>query len=259
MRAIVLVALIVVGYLIYKLYFKKLMQQGKPGQIKLGMIALGLVFLALALTGRAPAIFALLGAAMTQIVRFAPLLIRMAPSLRRYLGGVGMGAAGMGAAGASGFGNVGGSDKQTSRVRTPTLSMSLDHASGDIDGEILAGEFAGRTLGSLTLVELKTFHRYCEHTDADAVQLLQAYIARARAGEWDEAPDDDGTKQATGNGSLSVQEAYEILALEPGATRDEVISAHRSLMGKLHPDKGGSTYLATKVNEAREVLLKTVG
>ncbi len=55
--------------------------------------------------------------------------------------------------------------------------------------------------------------------------------------------------------SMTRDEAFEILGLKPDATRDDIIKAHRKLMARVHPDKGGSDYLASSINQARKILL----
>jgi len=241
MRLIFIIALGVAGYLLYKLYFKQMLAQGKAGKIKIALIALGLLFLLAALTGRAPALFAILGAALTQVMRLAPLLIRFAPNLAKYLGGS------MAASGHAG--------QSQSRVRTKSLVMTLDHASGKMDGEIVTGELSGKHLSELSADELKRFYNDCITADPEAIRVLQAYIARERT-DWEDAPSDQtSSEQAKLGDAITVREAYDILGLEPGANVEQVTHAHRSLMMQFHPDKGGSNYLASKVNEAKKILL----
>ena len=244
MRLIFIIALGVAGYLLYKLYFQQLLAQGKTGKIKIAMIVLGLLFVLAALTGRANAVFAIIGAAMTQVMRFAPLLIKFAPGLAKHFGGA------MGSGGQAG--------QSQSRVRTNSLVMTLDHASGKMDGDIIAGEFSGKRLSELSTDELKRFYTDCTTSDPEAIRVLQAYVARERR-DGEDAPADQATsEQAKLADAITVREAYDILGLEPGATKEQIIQAHRSLMMRFHPDKGGSNYLASKVNDAKTVLLEHI-
>ncbi len=144
-----------------------------------------------------------------------------------------------------------------SRVRSAMIEMELDHDTGAMDGAVLAGAFAGRRLNQLDEAALKHLYEACRASDPDGVRLLEAYLDRRFAG-WREDAQAHGHARSGGEaqaGAMSEQEAYQILGLQPGADADEIRRAHRSLMKKLHPDQGGSTYLATRVNQAKEVLL----
>jgi hypothetical protein len=166
--------------------------------------------------------------------------------------------------GASGFANIGGifggsskrSPRQTSRVRSQYLDMTLDHDSGELSGQIVAGAYAGHALGEFELQQLIAM---ISGFDAESVSLLESYLDR-RFPAWRQDAQGNsagGQRRTTTSGKMTNEEAYQILGLQPGAGRDEIGRAHRALMKKLHPDQGGSTYLAARVNEAKDTLLRT--
>jgi len=162
-----------------------------------------------------------------------------------------------------GLGNIGGlfgggrrSAGQSSRVRSRYIEMSLDHDSGDLRGQILEGPQAGHSLDEFDLTQLLAM---VPAFDAESVALLESYLDR-RFPAWRQDAQGDragGQARAPAGGKMTTEEAYQILGLQPGATRDDVSRAHRALMKKLHPDQGGSTYLAARVNEAKDTLLRT--
>ena len=233
-----------VGYLLYHLYGKKLLKQGPSGLIKPALILLGILLILAVLTGRANAIFALLGGLFAAVFRFAPLLLRFYPQIRSLLGK---------------FGFQSSAGPGHSRVNTETLSMTLDHQSGRIDGEVIAGQFQGRKLSSLSLDEIKTYYSTCATQDPQALRLIEAFVQREfpenwESGQWNSSQQQDGNS-TSGSETMSVHEAQDILGLPAGASKQEINYAHRKLMTKLHPDRGGSTYLATRVNQAKDMLL----
>jgi hypothetical protein len=142
-----------------------------------------------------------------------------------------------------------------SRVRTAFIEMELSHDSGAMQGKILAGPYEGTTLDALNV---PTLTRLLGDIDEESRALLAAYLDR-RDPRWRENADAGATAgqgAAPGGGPMTQEEAYQVLGLEPGASADEVTRAHRGLMKKLHPDQGGSTYLAARVNQAKDVLLR---
>jgi hypothetical protein len=164
----------------------------------------------------------------------------------------------------SGFSNIGGmfgggarkSAGQTSQVRSQNLDMTLDHDSGTLRGTIVAGPYAGQSLDAFDLPQLASM---MAGFDAESVALLEGYLDR-RFPAWRQDAQFDGAgrqDRAASSSKMTDEEAYQILGLQPGAGRDEISHAHRSLMKKLHPDQGGSTYLAARVNEAKDTLLRT--
>jgi DnaJ domain len=151
---------------------------------------------------------------------------------------------------------------QTSTVTTTFLRMSLDHDTGSMSGTILRGQFAGLRVEELGIGDLLALLRECRAEDDEGARLLEAYLDRLHP-DWRDGLAGGRSAGGTGGGStpsansdVSVEEAYAILGVKPGATPDQIKEAHRRLMVKLHPDHGGSDYLATKINRARDVLLR---
>jgi hypothetical protein len=143
---------------------------------------------------------------------------------------------------------------QASRVRTQFLELELDHDSGAMHGIIVAGSKRGSALDDLSVEALANL---VSEFDEESRALLVAYLDRRDAGWREHANADAATgRSATSSGKMSEQEAYQILGLEPTAGTDDIARAHRNLMMKLHPDQGGSTYLAARINEAKEVLTR---
>jgi len=145
---------------------------------------------------------------------------------------------------------------QVSRVRSAFMEMELDHDSGDMRGRILAGQYEGVTLDVL---DVKTLTGFLAEIDEESRALLIAYLDRREPRWRDDVQADAAAGQARSSwdsGKMTDEEAYQILGVHPGASAQEIGHAHRTLMKKLHPDQGGSTYLAARVNEAKDVLLR---
>jgi hypothetical protein len=165
---------------------------------------------------------------------------------------------------AGGFGGYGGggtgSRPHSSEVTTDTLQMQLDHATGDLDGEVLQGRFAGRSLASLGLAELLDLIADCQRDDPRSVALIETYLDR-RQPDWRDhaaggAQGQDQSAASAAAGAMDEATALSVLGLTPGASEAEIKAAHRRLMTKLHPDHGGSGYLAAQLNQAKDLLLR---
>jgi hypothetical protein len=202
--------------------------------LKVTGIVIGVAAVAtLAISGR-------LAALLMPLAMLMPLLIRVRSLLDRYRPPAG---------------------GQTSTVATAFLRMTLDHDTGSMEGTILRGRFAGMRLDELGPADLLALLRECRAEDEEGARLLEAYLDRVHP-EWrDELAGEraGGGRSSAGarstSGDMSVEEAYAILGLSSGADAEAIKEAHRRLMVKLHPDHGGSDYLATKINRARDVLL----
>jgi len=142
-----------------------------------------------------------------------------------------------------------------SSIQTNHLSATLDHGSGHIDGEIIEGPHKGWLLSELSIMQLEDLLTHYQTEDEESAELLEAYIDQRR-----QQADQNTEQQRTANRAASDQsaraEALAILGLDEGSTEEEVVAAHRSLIQKLHPDRGGNDFLAAKINQAKDILLK---
>ena len=158
----------------------------------------------------------------------------------------------------------------TSRVETGRLRMTIDHDTGELTGEVLGGAYRGRTLDSLSRTELLALLSECRREDPESARLLEAYLDRRLGAGWRDGGEDPAARGTHGTGAgagagtgagagefpMTAAQALEILGLGPDATREAIVSAHRRLIQKLHPDRGGSGYLAAQINRAKDILLR---
>ncbi len=155
----------------------------------------------------------------------------------------------------------GASPGRESRIETKLLRMTLDHDSGQFAGEVVAGRFQGRRLDLLSPEELDALLVECRSEDPEALPVLEAWLDRRFGPEWRERAEkgaEGGAGPGLGRGaSMTEEEALRVLGLAHGASPEDIRDAHRRLMLRVHPDHGGSTWLAAKLNQARDLLLKS--
>jgi hypothetical protein len=195
-------------------------------------------------------------AAGTAALGFAGFLaLRGQYAIAAPLAFVGFGLLGWMPFGPAGFGaRTQKSTGQVSRVRSAFLEMELDHDTGAMRGVFLAGPRQGTRLDAL---DVDTLIGLFGEIDEESRALLAAYLDRRDAG-WREHAQADAAagRSSAPRGPMTHEEAYQILGLERGASTEDIVGAHRTLMKKLHPDLGGTNYLAARVNEAKETLLR---
>jgi hypothetical protein len=203
----------------------------------------GLILLFLGATGRLHPLFAVFGAVFPFLLRSVTLIMRGAQfasvfrSLKAAMGG------------------TVGPPPQTSEISSRYIHMVLFHDTGMMEGTVLEGKFSRAKLSQLELDQLKELLREINN-DADSANLLTAYLDREHE-TW--RPGEARTESFSSNDDMSESQAFDILGLKDDATKEDIIQAHRRMMQKVHPDRGGSTYLATKINAAKDLLIKIRG
>ena len=168
---------------------------------------------------------------------------------------LGLGMLGQSAAFPNGFPWARKSTGQKSRVATAILAMELDHDTGKMTGQVLSGPFKGARLEEMDPNDLQSLYNYCARASDQSVSLLEAWLDRNNPAWRDTWKGTDKAKQSN-SGTMSHDEALAVLGLKAGATNDDIKNAHRRLMKDFHPDRGGSDYLAAKINQAKDILLQ---
>jgi len=244
LRNLMILLAVFVLLLIGRSYYRRNPQLAAQWLRKL-LIGGGIAILVLlTLLGKLPWLIALVAAAIPVLFRFMPLL-KYVPLLKRlyyrWQSKQAMGGAG---------------NAQRSGVQSAYFDMTLDHASGEMDGEILQGRYQGRYLHQLSLQQLIALLGECSH-DRDSAALLQAYLDRVHENWREQYQHKQQQSPSQTAGAMTREEALQILGVAADAGEKEIIEAHRRLMQKVHPDRGGSTYLAAKLNLAKELLLNS--
>jgi len=149
---------------------------------------------------------------------------------------------------------------QRSEISSRFFDMHLDHDTGAMDGRVKEGSYVGALLSELALEEAQTLHgQIREAGDQRSLQLLEAYLDRLYGSTWrDPEARQEESRNHDSSGPMTEAEALSLLGLQRDATPEAIKAAHRRLMKQVHPDTGGSAYLAAKVNEAKDLLLKSL-
>jgi len=211
--------------------------------IKSGLIGLaGILLIWLMASGRLSWLVPAIGGLVAVVVRMLPLIARLAPALHRLwtLKRSSMG---------------GPAQANCSVVEARFVRMRLDHDSGEMSGEVLEGVFAGRQINDLTMAEVVQLLQMCLQQDEDSAALVKAYLDRIYGEDWQAAATGGSGHEASGSDAMVIEEACQVLGVAPDASKQEIIEAHRRLIQRMHPDRGGTDYLAAKINQAKELLL----
>ena len=246
MARVVIAALVLLGIIMAVRWFARTPAPAVARIIRRLAVTLAImVLIAFAATGRLHWLIALLGALAAGLVRLFPLL-RYVPLLKQLWAHF-----------QPKTGSASGpSSQQRSTVQARFIRMWLDHASGEMSGEVLDGKYKGRRLDDMAVDDLLGLLVECRRADQESADLLMAYLDRIHGDTWRERDSADaGAKTSSGSGRMTREEAYQVLGLEAGAGEQAIIEAHRRLMQKLHPDRGGSNYLAAKINQAKDLLV----
>jgi len=222
-------------YLVYR--FRKL-AASKQKQVlySLAMLLLIGLLVIMVLTGRLNWLIAAIGALLPLIPRMIRFFMGVWPSVMPYFQRY--------------------QQNRQSNMQSRFIRLQIDMLTGELQGEVLEGSFAGQKLHTMSREQLLVLLDQCKQHDSESAALLVAYLDRMHAG-WTKG-ERASYESAASDSTMGDQQARDILGVSESANRKEIIKAHKRLMQKLHPDRGGSDYLAQQINKARDTLLKNV-
>lgn len=233
-RLLLFIAIVLVAFILVQQLRKTPKDQLKNVYWKFILGAVAIALMLLAITGRIHWIGALFAALIPFVRQMIPLMIRFFPMIQHYRRTQTQPPPSSG---------------NTSEVNTSILRMTLNHDNKHLSGEVISGPFQGQQLDAMELSQLQILLDHCHQQDQDSVKLLVNYLTHRFGNNWQ-------NQQAPNHQQPDENAAYAILGLKPGASKTEVIKAHRQMMQKVHPDRGGSDYLAAQINEAKDLLMK---
>jgi hypothetical protein len=229
---VLLIAFFIAAVSLIQLFKNTPSEKLKSLRWKMGLSVVAIALILLAATGRIHWIAALIGAAIPLVRRVLPLFINLFPLFKRGLGA-----------------KTQNSNQDTkTHAQTQLLKMSINPHNNQLQGEVINGPYVGSQLDQLSQQQLTQLLSYCHQQEKDSARVLISYLNQRFGYEWQKS-------SSTSTHSIDENSAYAILGLKKGASRDEIIQAHRRIIQKVHPDRGGSDYLAAQINQAKDLLI----
>ena len=150
--------------------------------------------------------------------------------------------------------------RSSSEIKTDYLHITLDESKNELDAVILKGPFSNQTLSRLGVTDILQIRKECKNYNYQNITYIENYLDNVQPKWRDNLKHHNGAtnekqKKVQQDNRLSIDEAYAVLGLHPGASYEQIRQAHRNLMKKVHPDQGGSSYLAAQINHAKDFLL----
>jgi hypothetical protein len=228
-RLLLVVAFIAIVWLLIKQLKSSPGEQRKKLLWKYGMAVAAIALILLAITGRIHWIGAVIAALIPIARQLFPLVLKFLPFLQQTRQ------------------QAQANTQNHNETVTATLRMRVNAQTQQLSGDIINGPFAGRSLDQLSLTQLQMLLEYCQQSDSASAKLLVNYLNQRFGNQWQQ-------QQNRQSSNMTKEEAYDLLGLTPDTNREAIIQAHRKLMQKVHPDRGGNDYLAAKINQAKDLL-----